>query len=56
MGFGRTARGRSFVYHAGTAVDSVGGTCGPREGMAWVQRAWHKLAAQLAYTLFVPNV
>ena len=26
MGFGRTARGRSFVYHAGTAVDSVGGT------------------------------
>ena len=27
MGFGRTARGRSFVYHAGTVVDSVGGTC-----------------------------
>ena len=30
MGFGRTARERSFVYHAGTAVEGVGGTCGSR--------------------------
>ena len=30
MGFGRTARGRSFVYHAGTAVDSMCSTCGSR--------------------------
>ena len=33
MGFGCTARGRSFVYHAGTAVEGVGGTCGSRGGM-----------------------
>ena len=44
MGFGRTARGRTFVYHAGTAVDSVGGTCGS-QGVAW------SLAAQLAYAM-----
>ena len=41
MGFGRTARGRSFVYHAGTAVDSVGGTCGSRGGMVSWPRSWH---------------
>ena len=41
MGFGRTARGRSFVYHAGTAVDSVGGTCGSRGGMVSRPRSWH---------------
>ena len=44
MGFGRTTRGRSFVYHAGTAVDSVGGTCGLRGGHG-------ELAAQLAYAM-----
>ena len=41
MGFGRTARGRSFVYHAGTVVDSVGGTCGSRGGMVSWPRSWH---------------
>ena len=41
MGLGRTARGRSFVYHAGTAVDSVGGTCGSRGGMVSWPRSWH---------------
>ena len=33
MGLGRTTRGRRFVYHAGTAVDGVGGTYGSRGGM-----------------------
>ena len=41
MGFGRTARGRSFVYHAGTAVEGVGGTCGSRGGMVSWPRSWH---------------
>ena len=41
MGFGRTARGPSFVYHAATAVDSVGGTCGSREGMMSWPHSWH---------------
>ena len=41
MGFGRTALGRSFVYHAGTAVDSVGDTCGSRGGMVSWPRSWH---------------
>ena len=44
MGFGRTARGRSFVYHADTAVEGVGGTCGLRGGHG----QW---AAQLAYPM-----
>ena len=33
VGFGRIARGRGFVYHAGTAVDGVDGACGSRGGM-----------------------
>ena len=41
MGFGRTALGRIFVYHAGTAVDSVGDTCGSRGGMVSWPRSWH---------------
>ena len=41
MGFGRTALGRSFVYHAGTAVDSMGDTCGSRGGMVSWPRSWH---------------
>ena len=41
MAFGHTARGRSFVYHAGTAVGSVGGTCGLRGGMWSWPRNWH---------------
>ena len=44
MGFGRTAHGRSFVYHAGTAVEGVGGTCGSQGGQG-------ELAAQLAYAM-----
>ena len=40
MGFGRTARERSFVYHAGTAVEGVGGTCGSRGGMVSWPRSW----------------
>ena len=41
MGFGRIARGRSFVYHADTAVDSVGSTCGSQGGMVSWPRRWH---------------
>ena len=41
MGFGRTARGRSFVYHAGTTADSVGGTYASRGGMVSWPRSWH---------------
>ena len=41
MGFGRTTRGRGFVYHAGTVVDSVGGTCGSRGGMVSWPGSWH---------------
>ena len=40
MGFGRPARGRSFVYHAGTTVDSEGGTCGSRGGMVSWPHSW----------------
>ena len=48
MGFGRTARGHSFMYHAGTVVDSVGGTYGSRGGGG----GWHgELAVQLAYAM-----
>ena len=42
MGLGRTARGRSFVYQAGTTMDSVGGTCGSRGGMVSFPRSWHR--------------
>ena len=41
MGLGYTARGRSFVYHVGTAVDGVRGTCGSRGGMVSWPRNWH---------------
>ena len=42
MGLGRTARGRSFLYHAGTVVDNVGGTCGTtRGGMVSWPHSWH---------------
>ena len=41
MGFGCTPRGRSFVYHARTAVDSVGGTCGSQVGMVSWPRSLH---------------
>ena len=33
VGFGRTSRGRGFVYHAGTAMDGVGGAWALRGGM-----------------------
>ena len=33
--------GRSFVNHAGTAVDSMGDTCGSRGGMVSCPRSWH---------------
>ena len=41
MGLGRTACGRSFVYHAGSAVEGVSGTCGLRKGMVSWPRSWH---------------
>ena len=41
MGLGCTARGCSFVYQAGIAVDGVGGTCGSRGGMVSWPRGWH---------------
>ena len=41
MGFCRTPRGRSFVYHAGTPVEGVGGTCGSLGGMVSWPRSWH---------------
>ena len=43
MGLGRTARGCSFVYHAGTAVDGVGRTCWSPGGMVSWPRSWHTL-------------
>ena len=53
MGLGRTALGRS-LYHVGTAVDGVGGTCGSRGGMvSWLRswytscRAWYRCQATL---------
>ena len=38
VGFGCTARGRSFVYHASTTMDGADGACGSRGGMvSWAR-------------------